>query len=250
MTKQKHFFLFRGLIREARHWGDFPALLAKAQPNCKITTIDIPGAGIYFRSPSPLSIKKMVESMRRVYLEAKNENDECVLLAISLGGMISAQWLKDYPQDFQKAILVNTSYGGYSKVFDRLKFSAFMHLLKVPILKGRAKEAHILRLISNHKNVFDDTLNLWEEIQKEQPVSLSNTIRQLAAGGLFRIGNFIPALPVLILTSVNDRMVSVECSRAIAEKWGTPIFEHPTAGHDLSADDPDWIVQKVSEFTA
>lgn len=247
MTKQKHFFLLRGLIREAKHWGDFPELLAKSQPDARVSTIDIPGAGVYFRSPSPLSVKKMVEGMRRVYLEQKKEGEECIVLAISLGGMIAAQWLKDYPEDFEKAILINTSYGGISKTLDRLKFGALLHLLKVPTLKGRAKEAHILRLVSNHKNVFDKTLNLWEEIQKEQPVSLSNTVRQLAAGGLFRIGNFKPTLPVLILASVQDRMVSVECSRAIAQKWESAIFEHPTAGHDLTADDPQWVVDKIKE---
>jgi pimeloyl-[acyl-carrier protein] methyl ester esterase len=248
MTRQKHFFLFRGLIREAKHWAEFPDKLGNAFANSRVTTIDIPGAGVYFRSPSPLSIKKMVEEMRQVYLEQKKENDECYLLAISLGGMIAAQWLKDYPQDFEKAVLINTSYGGISKIFDRLKFSAFLHILKVPTLKGRAKEAHILRLVSNHKNVFDKSLNLWEVIQKERPVSLSNTIRQLTAGGLFRIGSFRPALPVLILASVHDRMVSVECSRAIALKWDSVIFEHPTAGHDLSIDDPNWIVDKVRDF--
>jgi len=248
MTKQKHFFLFRGLIREARHWGDFPDLMERAYPLSRVSTIDIPGAGVHFNSPSPLSVKKMVDKMRRAYLEHKKENEECILLAISLGGMIAAQWLKKYPQDFDKAILINTSYGGISKTFDRLKFGAFIHLLKVPILKGRAKEAHILRLVSNHHNVFDKTLNLWEEIQKEQPVSLSNTVRQLAAGALFRIGQFSPALPILILASSNDRMVNVECSRAIAKKWHLPIFEHTTAGHDLSADAPEWIVEKVRDF--
>ena len=188
--------------------------------------------------------------MRQAYVEHKKDDEECVLVAISLGGMIAAQWLKDHPQDFDKAILINTSYGGISKVFERLKVTALIHLLKVPFLKGRAKEAHILRLISNHKNVFDDTLNLWEEIQKERPVSLINTVRQLAAGGLFRIGNFKPELPILILASVNDRMVSVECSRAIALIWGSQIIEHATAGHDLSADDPNWIVDRIKEFIA
>jgi len=75
MTEQKHFFLFRGLIREAKHWGDFPELLLKDHPDCRVSTIDIPGAGVYFRSPSPLSIRKMVEEMRRVYLEQKNEQE-------------------------------------------------------------------------------------------------------------------------------------------------------------------------------
>jgi pimeloyl-[acyl-carrier protein] methyl ester esterase len=250
MTKQKHFFLFRGLIRESKHWGDFPELISQAFPTASITMIDIPGAGIHFRSPSPISIKKMVEVMRRTYLEKRQENEECILLAISLGGMIAGQWLKDYPEDFQKSILVNTSYGGISKPFDRLKPSALAYLFKVPVLKGRAKEAHILRLVSNHKNVFDKTLDLWETIQKERPVSLSNTIRQITAGGLFRIGNFKPRTPILILASINDRMVSVNCSRALAEKWGAKIEEHPTAGHDLSADDPKWMVEKIKEFSA
>lgn len=248
MTKQKHFFLFRGLIREAKHWGDFPALLSAAHPGSKVSTIDIPGAGEHFQSSSPLSMKKMVEEMRRTYLSVKSENDECTLLAISLGGMIAAQWLKDYPQDFQHAILINTSYGGISGMFERLRFSAFLHILQVPALKGRAKEAHILRLVSNHKNVFDKTLDLWETIQQERPVSLPNTIRQLTAAGLFRIGSFKPALPVLILASVQDRMVDVACSRAIAKKWDAPIIEHPTAGHDLTADDPKWIVERVKDF--
>ena len=250
MTKQKHFYLFRGLIREAKHWADFPELLQSAFPKAKITTIDIPGAGVYFRSPSPLSIRKMVEEMRQVYLETKKASDDPILLAISLGGMIAAQWLKAYPQDFNQAILVNTSYGGISGPFDRLKVSALMHLLKVPLLKGRAKEAHILRLVSNHKNRFDKNLNLWEAIQKERPVSLANTIRQLVAGGLYRIGQFTPQLPILILASTEDRMVSVACSRAIAVKWQAPIFEHPTAGHDLSGDAPEWIVEKIKDFIA
>lgn len=248
MTKQKHFFLFRGLIREARHWGEFPELLAAAHPGCKVTSIDIPGAGEYFKSPSPLSMKKMVEEMRRVFLEKRNDNDECILIAISLGGMIAAQWLKLFPEDFQKAILINTSYGGISGAFERLKFGALLHILKVPTLKGRAKEAHILRLVSNHKNMFDKTLNLWEGIQKERPVSLANTIRQLTAAGFFRIGNWKPSLPVLVLASPQDRMVSVNCSRAIAERWQAPIIEHPTAGHDLSADDPKWLVSEISKF--
>ena len=248
MTKQKHFYLLRGLIREAEHWGEFPKLLTQAYPGSRYTLIDIPGAGKHFRSPSPLSIKKMVEKMRQTYLETKNENEECILLAISLGGMISAQWLKDFPEDFSKVILINTSYGGISPMFDRLKPKALLHLLKVPILKGRAKEAHILRLVSNHHNVFDHTLNLWEKIYNERPVSLSNSLRQLTAAGLFRIGQFKPNIPVLLLASVQDRMVSVECSRAIAKRWEAQLQEHPTAGHDLSADDPAWIVKKVENF--
>jgi pimeloyl-ACP methyl ester carboxylesterase len=135
-------------------------------------------------------------------------------------------------------------------MFDRLMPSALKTLIKVPALKGRDKEALILRLVSNHNQVFDKTLDLWEKIQKERPVSLTNTIKQIIAAAFFRIGDFRPKLPILILASIHDRMVSVECSRAIAKVWQVPIIEHPTAGHDLSADDPVWVVKEIVKFSA
>ncbi len=248
MTRQKHFYLIRGLIREARHWGDFPSHLLEKFPGANLTTLDIPGAGEFYNSPSPLSIKKMVEEMRRVYLEKTNPNDENILVAISLGGMISAQWMKLYPEDFKEAILINTSYGGLSPVYQRLKPDALKFLLKVPTLKGRAKEARILRLVTNHNQIFDRTLNLWEQIQKDRPVSLSNTIKQLLAAAFFRIGKWKPEIPVLLIGSKLDRMVSIECSRAIQKAWSVPLVEHMTGGHDLTADDPAWVSKEIHRF--
>jgi pimeloyl-[acyl-carrier protein] methyl ester esterase len=248
MTKQKHFYLIRGLIREARHWANFPQEILKLHPDAKLTTIDIPGAGDFFQEPSPLTIKKMVEQMRQSYLKAHQVDEESILVAISLGGMISAQWMKAHPEDFNKAILINTSYGGVSPFYKRIRMTAFSHLLSVFAMKGREKEAHILKLVTNHTSIFDKTLDLWEGIQKERPVSVSNTLRQLTAAATFRIGKFKPLIPVLILGSTEDRMVSVDCSRAIARLWNAKIEEHPTGGHDLTADDPEWVAKTIHQF--
>lgn len=245
---QKHFYLIRGLIREKAHWGNFTDHLKKCFPDALVTTLDIPGAGVYFESPSPLSIKKMVEEMRRDYLRAKVKNEESILVAISLGGMIAVEWLKANPQDFVRATLINTSFGGISPVYQRLKPTAFKHLLKVFALKGREKEAHILDLVTNNRSVYNETLDLWESIQKLRPVSVPNTLRQLIAGATFRIGEFHPSIPLQILASTQDRMVNVECSRTIARKWKLPIREHPTGGHDLTVDDPEWVALRIKDF--
>ncbi len=199
MTKQKHFYLFRGLIREKGHWGSFLVHLKETFPEALITTIDIPGAGDYYTSPSPLSIKGMVEQMRQDYLKHKTADEDSHLVAISLGGMISVEWLKHYPKDFHRATLVNTSFGGISPLHHRLMPEAFLFLLKVPVLKGRMKESRILELVTNHKHIFNDTLDMWEGIQKERPVSLPNTFRQLIAGACFKVGNFVPPIPVQLL---------------------------------------------------
>jgi alpha-beta hydrolase superfamily lysophospholipase len=248
MSKQKHFYLFRGLIREARHWGEFITHLQESFPESKITTIDIPGAGAFYKSPSPLSISAMVESMRQVYLKQRAEGEASVLVAVSLGGMISSAWMKMHPQDFKEAIFINTSFGGFSPLHHRLRPSALLHLLKVPFLKGADKEGHILKLISNHESVYESTLSLWTKISQDAPVSLPNTIRQLLAGARFNVGDFRPEIPLLILASTSDRMVSVECSRKIAKAWNVPIIEHPTAGHDLTADDSEWTAQNIKAW--
>lgn len=247
MTKQKHFYLIRGLIREKGHWGSFLVHLKETFPEAIITTLDIPGAGDYFTSPSPLSIQRMVEQMRQDYLKHKLPNEDSHLLAISLGGMISVEWMKHFPKDFDRATLINTSFGGISPIHHRLMPNAFLFLLKVPVLKGRSKESRILELVTNHKDIFTDTLDMWEGIQKERPVSLPNTFRQLLAGATFRVGDFTPSIPVQLLASTLDRMVSIKCSRAIASKWNLPLVEHPTGGHDLTADDPKWVTMQIKE---
>lgn len=247
MTKQKHFYLIRGLIREKGHWGPFIDHLKGHFPEAAVTTIDIPGAGDYHKAASPLTIRGMVEGMRQDYLKAKILNENSHLVAISLGGMIAVEWMKAYPADFEEATLINTSFGGISPLFHRLIPSAFLFLLKVPVLKGRKKESRILELVTNHKHIFNETLDLWEMIGKERPVSLENTFRQLFAGACFKVGDFTPPIPVRLLAATNDRMVSVHCSRAIAKKWNLPLEEHPTAGHDLTVDDPEWVAKKIKE---
>ena len=249
MTKQ-HFYLIRGLIREKGHWGNFHEHLKGHFPDSVVTALDIPGAGEYFQSASPLSVGEMVERMRRDYLKARIEGEESYLISISLGGMISVEWMKRYPKDFLKATLINTSMGGISPLHHRLRPAAFFHLIKTAFLRGRNKEAFIIKLICNNKDYYQKTLNLWDEIQKERPVSLSNALRQLFAAATYIPGDFVPSIPVQLLAGVLDRMVNVNCSRGIASKWEVPLSEHPTAGHDLTVDDSSWVSSKIKEFIA
>jgi pimeloyl-ACP methyl ester carboxylesterase len=248
MTKEKHFYLFRGLIREKGHWGKFLAHLSDAVPGSLLSALDLPGAGEYHLGSSPFSIRGMVEEMRREFLQTQRSSEKPHLIAISLGGMIALEWIKNYPQDFKTLTLINTSAGGDSPIFHRLKAKAFLHLMKVPFLRGRKKEARILELISNNSSVYLETLNAWEKISQERPVSLENSLRQLFAAAFWKAGDFIPPIPVCLLASVEDRMVNVECSRKLASKWNAPLVEHPTAGHDLPVDDPKWVAEEIKKF--
>jgi pimeloyl-ACP methyl ester carboxylesterase len=75
-----------------------------------------------------------------------------------------------------------------------------------------------------------------------------NALRQLWAAARFAAPSAVPAIPTLLLASAQDALVSVQCSRAIAQAWGVPLHEHPLAGHDLSLDDPRWVAQQVQAW--
>jgi pimeloyl-[acyl-carrier protein] methyl ester esterase len=250
MTKQKHFYLLRGLVREAGHWGEFPECLARNFPKGRITTIDLPGAGEYVSTSTPLSVQSMVRFMRQKYLQTRSPDEEVILVSISLGGMIAACWLEHFAQDFHAAVLINTSFGNISPIFHRLRPGAWKFLLQVPLLKGRAREERIIQLVMNHEHRHLVTLDAWEQVALGRPVTISNALKQLFAASRFSCGSFRPQLPVLLLAATHDRMVNVQCSRAIAKCWEVPLFEHPTAGHELSNDDPQWVADQISAFIA
>jgi pimeloyl-ACP methyl ester carboxylesterase len=243
------FVLLRGLIREAGHWGPFLDELREKFPESTIACIDIPGAGVRYQDPSPTSMGEIVETMREDFQRLNLPADRPVaLVAISLGGMIAAQWFQSYPQDFRAVVLINTSYGSMSPLWHRLQPKALGMLLKVPVLKGVAKEHRILEVVSNRQDKYQTVAESWGRIAAQRPVSLSNTFRQLFAAARFKAKVSKPAMPALLLSSIHDRMVSVECMRTIAQAWKLPTVDHPTAGHDLPTDEPRWTAEQIHRF--
>ena len=54
-------------------------------------------------------------------------------------------------------------------------------------------------------------------------------------------------MPLTVLASNGDRLCSPIASRRLAARLGAPLHVHPTAGHDLPLDDPDWVIARMCE---
>ncbi len=249
MTKRKfHFYLLRGLTREAAHWGELPAILAERFPGSKVTCLDLPGSGENRHVRAPLTIDGNVAFLRERYLCPRERDERPVVLSISLGGMIAGAWLARHPEDFESAVLINSSFKGVSPLHHRLKPRALLSVLEVLVKKGAAKEREILRLVSNEAPLKEERVEAWTRIARDRPVTLAAGLCQLFAAATCRIQDEPPRVPVLILASRGDRMVDVECSRRLSRKWNSVLVEHATAGHDISVDDPSWIVDQIGVF--
>lgn len=87
----------------------------------------------------------------------------------------------------------------------------------------------------------------WVDISNSAPVSRLTLVKQIIAASRFKA----PATTgsrTLVLASAVDKLVDPRCSRVLAERLGAPIRVHPTSGHDIPLDDPQWVCDQVGTW--
>jgi pimeloyl-ACP methyl ester carboxylesterase len=245
--------LIRGLGRESGHWGALPKQIETHLPGSVVHCIDLPGAGEYRDIECPLSIEEMTEHLRQVarYKLGVIKFKKPYLLAISLGGMVATDWASRFWDELSGVVLMNPSFRGVSPLTDRLTPSGMKTLFRQPWIRDRwFAEAELLDLVSNVPAARAQALPVWASLARERPISALNAFKQLIAAARFHAPSLRPQIPTLILGGAKDRMVSPRCHERIAEIWNAKLERHPSAGHDLPLDAPDWVVDQLAQFVA
>ena len=253
MTGQRALVLLRGLVREQRHWELFPDFLRSHLPDDKILLFDFAGNGQRNKEVSATTIADMVEDVRS-YVLKYSEGKPVYIVALSLGAMVAVEWMNRYPQDCAGAVLISTSLRGLNPFYQRLLPSNYLTVLKSLVFSEstRQKEIRNLKLVSNI--VANDlsrsaaVIDHWVEYAEQNPVSASNGFRQLMAAMRFNVPANKPEIPMLVLASNADHMVSPECSVTLAKHWDLPLETHDTSGHDIPLDDSRWVAEKIVKW--
>ena len=241
--------LLRGLTRESRHWGSFASTFDTTVRPARVVLLDLPGNGVLHRMRSPASVPAMVSACRN-QLAVQGIRGPVHLLAMSLGAMVAAHWSRVAPNEVAGCVLINTSFRPFSPVFQRLRPRnyAALALSLLPGQSAHALERRIWSMTSNHHGTTGHVVPQWVALREQWPVSAGNAMRQLAAAACFIAPSCPPPVPVLLLSSAADRLVDDRCSQAIARAWRCPHERHPTAGHDLPLDAPQWVAQSVAQW--
>jgi pimeloyl-ACP methyl ester carboxylesterase len=241
--------LLRGLMREQRHWGTFPASLARALPGAVIVTPDLPGNGTRHAHDSATRVAAMVESCRQE-LFTRGIPAPYHLLALSLGGMVAVEWASRYPQEIVRCVLINTSMRPFNPFYQRLRWQNYGALLRQLLLGDQSsQEALILRLTSRrHADGNPALLADWLNYQQQYPVSRRNALRQLLSAARYRAPASRPAMPVLVMAGAQDQLVDHRCSQRLARAWQADCLIHGEAGHDLPLDEGEWVAQSVARW--
>jgi pimeloyl-ACP methyl ester carboxylesterase len=253
MPNRRSWVLLRGLVREQRHWGNFSDVLQTYFPNDEIILFDFPGNGKRNKENSATTITAMSNELR-AYVSSRTTGQPVYIIALSMGAMVAVEWMNQHPEECAGAVLISTSLRGLNPFYHRLLPSNYLTILKSIIFTEdiNQKENRILHMVSNiiasDSTKSEEIVSHWIDYAKQYPVSAINGLRQLIAAMRFHVPALQPDVPILVLRSLADHMVSPECSATLARHWHLPIETHATAGHDIPLDDAEWVCKKIVQW--
>ena len=257
MAKKINFLLLRGLLRESRHWYEFPDELAKRIPNSNVTCLDLPGIGSEKTNQSGWSIQAIMEDLRLRWLEKKaqlelgsDESSSNVLFALSLGAMVAMEWAHYYPEDWQHLFLVNSSASNLSLPNKRIKPSAIAELIKSSLIQSdELREQTVLKLCT--ENSSDEKIEKYSKIASEVPSDRKHlrslAVRQLGAASRFFVKQIDEDVKLHFLVSRKDSLTDPSCSYKLAQYFSSDVLVNEKAGHDLCFDDTKWVLDRIEE---
>lgn len=222
--------------------------MRELQPASQLLMLDLPGTGSKRREVSPMQVPAIVEACR---LELRNRGvrGPVSLVGMSLGAAVLTDWANRYPEEVEAGVLINPSLRPFSELFRKSQPLNYLGLLLLSLSRfgARMREERVLRL-TTRLTPPQAVIDRWLELQRQHPLGVRNTARQLIASLRYRASRTRPATPMLLLCSKADGLVDWRCSQAISRAWGAPLRLHTRAGHDLPLDDPQWVARAVAEW--
>ena len=239
--------LLRGLTRETGHWADFAAALAERSGG-QVLGVDLPGNGDQWNRSSPMDVEAIAQDVRR---RAGVRQERVRVVALSLGAMTALEWCRLDPDAIAGCALINTSTSGLSPFWHRLQPANYPTVARMllPGLTVEERERRVLAMTSARPHAHAGVPEAWAALSQAHPVRPANALRQLWAAARYRPPATPPGVPVLLLASEGDGLVSPRCSRRLAGHWNLPLRMHPWAGHDLPLDDPEWVLRQLLEWS-
>lgn len=235
------------MMSEPFHWWDFLPQLKDAFPQDLFQLPYLRGTGPAGRSLTSLRVEKNLEFLREQVRPA--EKRPRILLGFSLGGMLALEWAYRHPQEVDAVVLINCSLNR-SRFYRRMTPFAIAQIYKMtrqscPLHRDEMSLAMTTNLPPER---IRELAPHWSSRSEEYPVHPLNFFTQLALASRIPLRKNPPSASLLLLNSGKDRVVHPQCSLDIANAWGLPLHTHPEAGHDLTLNDPQWVVDKLKSW--
>jgi 3-oxoadipate enol-lactonase len=235
--------LIHALGTDSNSWGFQIQVLV--EKNMRPIAPDLPGFG---RTPFPggrWTIKKSAAEIKLLLTQLGFL--KIPVVGISLGGAIALQFLVDYPEMVEKALLVNS----FACLRPR-KLKEFIYLGHRYIranLKGAGAQAE---MVAAHLFPREDQQflrdKLIEGILNTNPIVYKGAMQQIA---LFNVRKKLKDIhvPITVVSGRDDKTVGLAIQNELARQiTGAKHIIIPDSGHAVIVDQPDLFNRALLEF--
>jgi len=243
--------LLRGLGRWSEHWLGFEGLLVSR--GLRVITIDGRGFGKSRQTKisSKMTMVDLADDVAQVL--TKESPAGAHLVGLSLGGMVAISLAAMNPQLVRSLMIVNSSVSASG--MKRLTRRALVSIIKVICRTKYSYQALTEAVLSAHttaakKNAMAEA---WSDIDGRHKIPLAQLWHQIIIARQFNGSMEMASLrcPVTVIRCAADRFVDPSNSDFIHRNIkGSQLISHPTAGHELAVDDPEWFANVIINFVS
>jgi pimeloyl-ACP methyl ester carboxylesterase len=246
--------LVHGLGANIYCWRKLVPLLAKKH---RVWAVDLKGFGT---SDKPINSSYAIKAQSDLLLkfaESKGFANPFCVVGNSMGGSIGAQIALDGSEKVSRLVLINFSH-------DRRVFGPILHGARTVInsltsvagiflpKKRESATAQYMSLIygPNYKMSQDDVRAYSAPYEKNNAAYFSflASLRALMKSQLSKNLKDIKQ-PVLILWGQEDRLLPVILGHKLHKEMPGSLYTvHPSGGHHLQEEDPEWEAARILEF--
>jgi pimeloyl-ACP methyl ester carboxylesterase len=241
--------LLRGLGRWSDHWLGFDQRLAER--GYRVISVDNRGFGASSAAPLPRGsdIQDLTEDVAAII--SKEAPQGAFVVGVSLGGMIALSLAATRPQLVRGLMMINSSVAA-SKL-RRMSGRAIIAVLSalMGIKTGYSKIAAVLLGATAGDAKRQQLAQQWSDIDAKLKPDPWRILWQLKIArrfhGLYEL--MTVKCPVTVVRSSGDLFVDPANSDFIHRQIkGSSLLSHPTAGHELAFEDPDWLSSMIQNF--
>jgi pimeloyl-ACP methyl ester carboxylesterase len=236
--------LLHGYLETLYVWEDFIKLFPA---NYRFISIDLPGHGLTGTHPHSNSMEFCADTIKSVL--DKCAVQKCYVAGHSLGGYISFEFQKKYPESVQGLIMINTNTRADSQDVAASRDKEVNFILSGRHLALASIAVPNMFKKENLRRLDDKIQEIIEIAETHDPEGLAASVRGMAS----RVDNtsYISSIniPVLALFGDSDGFFDMTQVQAqISDLPNATSHVVPNSGHDSYLEDPEFVAGKIQEF--
>lgn len=237
--------LLRPLGGSLVSWGPFAEALAA---RCRVVMFDPRGAGRSSAPPLGTTTRSMAREAVAVLDALAIERAH--VYGLSLGGMVASWLALDAPARVLRLVLASTPVRG--STVHAGGWRRAVELARCLVRPARAAEAclAVAILSDGFRALHPDEVRRIAERARAGPASHRGLLVLLAAAATHDVRSLIGDIgaDTLVVAGADDRLVPADAQRALAARLSHARFTTvPGVGHDVSAEAPARVAEKVLE---